>query len=143
MHKIIKEDLDIICSSDLDWGKLANSTVLITGAYGMLGQYMVHTLMHLNELNPTMNIKVIALCRDYSKTEEIFKIYDNNILFCIMWDDVAGKLLGLPKLDYIIHAASPANAQNYNSNPLSVIDANVFGTRNLLDISITNNVKDF
>jgi len=72
MNNIIKEDLKIICSSNLDWEKFKNKVVLISGAYGMLPSYMVFTLMYLNEINPNLNIKIIALCRNHDKAKKRF-----------------------------------------------------------------------
>lgn len=145
MNNIIKEDIDIICHNDLDWGKFKDSSILITGAYGMLAQYMVNTLMSLNEYYPQLNINVVALGRDPEKLDNCFKEYSKNKLLTLLCRDVTDYSLTkyLGNVNYIIHAASPASSQFYGSNPTGVINANVIGTHNLLNLARENKVKGF
>lgn len=143
MNNIIKEDLKIICSSNLDWGKFKNSTVLISGAYGMLPSYMVFTLFHLNEIDPSLNIKVIALCRNYDKAKKRFGDFLGNPLFTIMCEDVTNKIQINGDVHYIIHAASPASSQFYGIDPIGVISPNIFGTKNLLELAREKKSKGF
>ena len=42
---ILKEDMAWISSSDLPWDKLRNSTVLVTGATGLIGMTTVFALL--------------------------------------------------------------------------------------------------
>ena len=46
---IIEEDLEDIFQRNIPWEKLKGTTVLITGAYGMLASYVVFMLLYLNE----------------------------------------------------------------------------------------------
>ena len=48
MNKVFKEDLEAIIREDLPWEKLKGRTVLITGASGMIGTYMLHVLTELD-----------------------------------------------------------------------------------------------
>ena len=143
MNEIIKEDLEIICSSNLDWEKLKNSVFLISGAYGMLASYMVFTLMHLNEMYPRLNINVIALVRDYNKAKKRFCEYLDNLLFTIKCEDVINKIEIIGDVDYIIHAASPASSQYFGIDPIGVISPNIFGTKNLLELAKDKKSKGF
>lgn len=145
MNNIIKEDMNILCHNDLDWEKFKDSTVLITGAYGMLASYMVHTLMSLNEYYPKLHINVLALCRDKEKAQVYFNAYRKHPLFHLIYGDVTVKetFSNLWHIDYIIHAASPASSQFYTVNPTGVINANVYGTGNLLNLADENKVKGF
>jgi UDP-glucuronate decarboxylase len=140
-NKIINEDLGLICGSDLDWEKLKNSTMLITGAAGMLASYMVFTLLKLNELHPELKIKVVALGRDRSKLKRRFSEYADDRSLSIISADVAAKLELNGKLDYIIHAASAASSQYYGIDPIGVIAPNVFGTMNLLGLAREKEAK--
>ena len=76
--KIVDEDVKEIieyCKPELLINTLKNKTVLITGAFGMVGSYFVYTLLKLNELYDT-NTNIIALVRDKLKADE--KIKDEN-----------------------------------------------------------------
>jgi nucleoside-diphosphate-sugar epimerase len=143
MNDIIKEDLKIICSSNLDWEKFKNSVVLISGAYGMLPSYMVFTLLYLNKMYPGLNIKVIALGRNYDKAKKRFCDFLDNPLLTIVSGDVSNKIEIKGDVNYIIHAASPASSQFYGIDPIGVISPNVFGTKNLLELAVEKKSKGF
>ena len=49
MNRVFREDLEAIIEEDIPWGKLNGRTVLITGASGMIGTYMLNVLTMLNE----------------------------------------------------------------------------------------------
>lgn len=135
MNPILKEDLIRLTGNDLDWEKFKQKTFLVTGAYGMLAQYMIHALMHLNSISSALDIKVIALVRNVDKARRVFRSYSDDSCFRIMGGDVAAELNIEEDVHYILHAASPANSQAISSDPISVISANVFGTRNLLELA--------
>lgn len=142
-NKIITEDIETICSTDLDWEKLKRSTILITGAAGMLASYMVFTLMKLNELYPELKVKVVALGRDREKIKKRFGCLLDSPLFSVICADVAKRIEINSTLHYIIHAASAASSQYYGIDPAGVISPNIFGTKNLLELAREKNVKGF
>ena len=49
MNQVLKQDIDMILQGNISWGKLKDKTVLITGASGMIGSYMLYTLTTLND----------------------------------------------------------------------------------------------
>ena len=75
--KIIKEDLDEIDQSNIDWSQLENQSILITGAYGMLASYLVYELIYQNEIK-NRNITIIALVKNKDKLEKRFKNTQKN-----------------------------------------------------------------
>ncbi|MFA7653856.1 MAG: NAD-dependent epimerase/dehydratase family protein [Candidatus Magasanikbacteria bacterium] len=135
MNEIIRDDLESICNSDLDWERFKDRTVLISGANGMLASYMVYTLAYLNEKNPHLNIKIIALCRNLDKARARFSDFLNSPLLQISDENILNKINISEDIHYIIHAASPASPQFYGIDPVGVILPNVFGTRNLLELA--------
>ena len=66
MNKVLKEDLEAIIGENIPWEKLKGRTVLITGASGMIGIYMLQVLTLLNE-RYDYNIRVIAMLRNAKK----------------------------------------------------------------------------
>jgi len=146
MNKIIQEDLEYITSSTIvDWKQFKNSTVLITGASGMLASYMVRTLLYLNEnILKDNQCKVIALVRNENKARENFKDYenDNNLSFIIQ--DVCKSIyVDKQKINYVIHASSIASPKYYNEFPVDVILPNTLGTLNTLNLSIKHKVESY
>lgn len=147
MNKIIKQDLDTIYTCGIDWSKLKNSTVLITGASGLLGSYMMYMLKYLN-FYCNLNVNIIVHCRNYLKMKSIIHLFKMEEHITIISGDLLNIKYELDKykiynIDYIIHAASPASSKIYGIDPLSVIYANVIITKSLLDISLNYELKGF
>lgn len=142
-NKIIGEDLKKITESNLPWEKFKGKTVLISGANGMLASYLVFTLMYLNEINPDFRIKVTAICRNLEKAKKRFGNLMKNPLLEIKCQDVCTEIKIEGGVDYIIHAASLASPQFYGVDPVGVVSANLFGTRNLLELAREKKAKGF
>lgn len=47
MDEIIKADMTDIYSRSVDWERLNNSTIMLTGAYGMLTSYVTYFVYYL------------------------------------------------------------------------------------------------
>jgi UDP-glucuronate decarboxylase len=142
-NKIIKEDLEIIYNSDIDWTYFFNKTILISGANGFLPAYLVESLLYLNFLDPKNNVNVIGLVRNIKNAQSRFSEYVNNSNLMFLEQDVCQPVLIEMKIDYVIHAASQASPKFYGIDPVGTLSANVIGTINLLNFSILNNVKSF
>jgi nucleoside-diphosphate-sugar epimerase len=142
MHQIITEDAHTIATAPLDWEGLAGKTVLISGANGYVPQFFVHGLLARNDLH-NAKIKVIALCRNKQRASERFGEYLNRDDFQLLIQDVCEPLSGEIKADYFIHAASPAGFYGRNEKPVSTFNANVIGTKNMLDCAVANHALGF
>jgi UDP-glucuronate decarboxylase len=140
---IVREDIENIYNSDIDWAKFFNCTILVTGANGVLPAYLVESLLYLNAHNAKNNVKVIALVRNNRNAYERFSQYLKDPNLKIITQDVSDKIALEDKIDYIIHAASQASPKFYGIDPVGTLRANVLGTLNLLDLAIKNNIKSF
>lgn len=134
MNKIVEEDAQKIIKQNIDWDKIKNKNVLVTGATGMIGQYIVFTILELNKLY-NYNVNVFALCRNKNKAEQVFKDEINNKMLKFVIQDVGQEMNLKIKFDYIIHTASPANPKFYSTNPVGTIMANTIGTKNTLELA--------
>ena len=76
MNNIIKEDLERLYARDYQWSLLKDSTVLITGSYGMIASYVVYYLIYLNE-KYNMNIRIVCQGRNREKMAMRFGIYND------------------------------------------------------------------
>lgn len=142
MHRIIFEDVDAIASAKIDWDRFKNKTVLISGAYGFLAAYLVYTFLRINE-KYHIECKVIGLGRSKDKAAKKFGILLERNDFEFVINDVSEPLAIKDKIDFIIHAASKASPKDYGSDPVGVINANVLGTNNLLELAKVNSVASF
>jgi UDP-glucuronate decarboxylase len=143
--EIIKKDIqEIILSVGDSFLKLADKTILITGANGMIPAYFVDTILALNN-GILKKTPVKLICIGIEKREQCERIkhaFDQPFVEYVEQD--VGKKFSLPKnIDFIIHAASKASPKFYLADPIGTIDANVNGTRQLLDYCVENKVESF
>lgn len=131
-NQIINNDMTNIFNSHNDFSKFKNKKFLITGATGMLASYYLGFLLYLNKYHD-YNIDIYALARNKEKLENILDDYKDDINYIIQ--DVTKPIKIGNDLDYIIHMASSANPKTLVENPVSIIDANVIGTKNILELA--------
>lgn len=141
-NNIYEEDFQHILSQKLSWEKLANKTVLITGANGFLPSYIIETLLYFNTIQ-NKRTRIIGLARNYKKTKERFLKYTNRSDLKIIIQDVTDPVLIKEKVHFIIHAASQASPKYYHVDPVGTLKANVIGTYNLLEFSRNQPIEGF
>lgn len=132
-HPIVQKDLNKIINSKIEFFKLKDKSILITGATGMLASYYMFTLMYLND-KFNYNIKIYALVRNQEKLETITSFSKRTDIIPII-QDVCNKIQIEESIDYIIHMASSANPKTITTNPIGIINANVIGTINVLELA--------
>ena len=76
----LKDDIYRVSALQLPWDKLRDKTVLISGASGMIGSFLIYVLLSKKE-----NIRVIAVGRSEVRAKERFQQYweDKNFLFIL------------------------------------------------------------
>lgn len=138
-NKVVQDDLELILNQKIDFSKLKNKSVLITGATGMLASYYMYTLMYLNDtLN--YNIKIYPLIRNIQKLDKMVDLTSRKDIYPIE-QDVCDDINITDNIDYIIHMASSANPKTITTDPVGIINANVIGTLNVLNLARQNNSR--
>ncbi|WNV58718.1 NAD-dependent epimerase/dehydratase family protein [Oscillospiraceae bacterium NTUH-002-81] len=142
MVKIEKYAEDVSCVSNLslDWEMLKGKTVLISGASGLIGTFLIDVLMEKK-----IGIQIIALGRDEEQAKIRFARYWDCPEFLFVKGDI-NKTLELEMLthvDYVIHAASNTHPLMYSSDPIGTLMTNLTGTKNLLDVAVQKKCKRF
>ena len=136
-----KKELEIYLSEFSDvFKKLSDSTVLITGAAGLIGNYIVDLLMAKGD------IKVVAIDRHEERMNARFGDYKENFVSVIgdVNDAVfCDKVFCENKPDYVIHAASNTSPLDYANKPVDTICTNIIATHNLLECVRKYNLKRF
>lgn len=141
-HPVIERDLAAIAALPLPWGDLHGKGVMITGASGFLGSYLVEFLAYLNEVKRDLPpITILALARNKEKlAARLGHLLDKPFLKPVIHDVATPLTEGMP-VDFIVHAASLASPRNYLSAPMDTIRANVLGTMALLEVTRENHAK--
>ena len=128
---IYQNDLNEAIKSVIGIEKLKNSSIMITGASGLIGSYIVDILMKYNK-NDNANIKVYALGRSKTKLNNRFSDIKTDMLKYIEHDVNCEPDFDY-KINYIIHAASNAYPAAFNNDPVGTILSNIQGTKLMLD----------
>lgn len=117
--------------------------ILVTGAGGYVASYFCDLLVLLNDLNFNGRSHFFFLIRKppgkYTRLTHLMGRKD--VTFIVQ--DVSYPLDQELRIDFIIHAASPASPVDYLAQPLSTVDANVWATRHLLELAIRWQSKSF
>lgn len=137
-NQIVMNDMENIFNYGSDFSKLKNKSILITGATGMLASYYLGFLLYLNKYH-NYNIKIYALARNEEKLDKVVDDYKENVNYIVQ--DVTKPIKIDDNIDYIIHMASSANPKTLVNNPVSIIDANVIGTKNVLELAKDKNAE--
>ena len=124
----------------INFENLKNKSILITGATGLIGSYLIDLLINENIKNNS-NIKIYPVSRNKEKLQKRFSNYYNNHLFCPIIQDVCTQLEIDGEIDYIIHGASNTHPVAYSTDPIGTITSNVFGLYNLLNLAVKKNTK--
>jgi nucleoside-diphosphate-sugar epimerase len=142
MNNILKEDIDsIISSSGIDWNIFRNSNVLITGAGGHIGTYLVNVLNTLN-VRKNFNIELTLVVRNKKKLYKNKYIPKNKKIFVIE-DYSLNFLKKYKKQDFLIHLASPSNSLNFVGCGEDILLANIVMTKKIIDFIIEKKIKSF
>ena len=128
-------DIVVVAEQDIPWDELSGQTVLITGAAGLIGRYLTLALLTRNDLYGN-DITVIAMVRDRRKAETAFGALLDRADLMLAQQDVCTPFDALPMANFVIHAASPASAQQYENTPVDTLAANTVGTHNVLSYAV-------
>lgn len=139
---LYKEDLKSVLLSNIEFEKLRGRNVLVTGASGMIGSFLVDVLMLCNELF-FYDINVFAMGRNEGSLKKRFLTHSMNPLFYVVLQDVNSPLTCNYDFDYIVHAASNAHPQVFSDDPIGTIMANVWGVYNIMEYARLRRVERF
>ncbi len=143
LHKIIWEDMSKIYfdNQDINWGKLKNSTILVTGANGMIASYFIYMLLFLNR-TIKLNVHVVGLVRNKEKAVRHFDKLTNSKEFSLLIQDVCAPIEYNGNIDFIIHAASSTTPGSFRDKPVETIKTNILGTMYILEYARVKKVRE-
>ena len=136
-----QEELNNLSKENINFDLLKDKSILVTGARGLIGSYLIDLIMLLNDKSK-LNCKVYALGLS-SRGKERFKDYLDSSLFKYIEHDVNKDLELDERIDYVIHLASNTHPMQYAKEPIKTITTNVLGTYNLLNFAVNKNIKRF
>ena len=129
-----QRDIDIIMRSPIDWEMFRDKTVLVTGATGRLGMYLVEAL-NKADIDWNLNLTILALARSDRKLEQVFSASLKLPNVHTLVQDITEPIRWDGEADYIFHTAGAASPQDFTEHPVDTLWGHVQGTRNVLEFA--------
>ena len=142
---IFNRDVEYAANFDLPWEKLQDKTLLVSGATGLIGAFLLTVIMKRN-VEQGLNCKIYVLGRSRKKAKERFAGYfKQKKFFEFLTADVNRQLgsINVAKVDYVIHLASHTHPAAFAKDPIGTISANTIGTKNMLDMCLAHRAERF
>ena len=119
-----------------------SKNLLITGGTGYFGRSFVKYCIK----NKLRFKKIIIFSRDEFKQYEMQKIYNPKKYKVLRYflGDIRDKdrlITAFNEIDFVIHAAALKHVPAAEYNPIEFVKTNIFGSQNIIEASIYNNVK--
>ncbi|MCC8144845.1 MAG: NAD-dependent epimerase/dehydratase family protein [Bacteroidales bacterium] len=128
-HPLYKEDLEEVC-------KLvslpANSKILVTGASGLIGSFLIDALRYDNLINKK-KFEITGTGRNLERMKKRFSTDFPVDGLTLIQRDATEPIPKEEEYDFIIHLASNADPQSYARYPAETITTNVLGTMRILE----------
>ena len=144
-HPLYQEDLQLIAGFEaIPWNRLNGSSILLSGATGMIGSLLVDAILFKDD-REGLECTVIALGRNQEKARKRFGYCWDSPFFQFVECDV-NKAETMPadiRADYVLHLASNTHPVAYATDPIGTVTANIIGTQNMLDLAVRCEAKRF
>ena len=135
-----RRDFNIITKGISNWNMYRNATIMVTGATGRLGRFILETLVDA-DLKYNLNLRVLGLARSHEKAVEVFGdlLEFPNVSF--LYQDVNTTIEYDGKVDYIFHTAGPAAPLDFKTSSVNVLWSHVNGTHNVMEFGVKHGTK--
>lgn len=133
-NKIVEKDMEYI-HKRIPHDGLDGSRVLISGATGLIGKYLVRFLAQY------CHCTVLVVVRDRTKAYRLWEDWGEQIEY--IDSDIVELEASDRNVDYIIHGASVTSSRSFTTEPVETMYTSVEGTRRMLEFARKNPVKGF
>jgi nucleoside-diphosphate-sugar epimerase len=124
------------------WPRIAGKRILITGATGFFGRWLIESLFAANDSH-NLGVSVTALSRD---PEKFCSRVPHLSRSSLVW--VKGSIVDFPsdlfageRFDLIVHLATEANLAVSIQDPAAILDVIAGGTRRVLELANRSGAK--
>lgn len=135
-NPLYREDLKKVADKSLPWDKLKEKSLLVSGATGLIGSFLVDVVMFLN-YKWDLKCKIYALGRSEEKAKSRFGYCYSSSLFQFIPYDINLPFVrtDIESIDYVLHLASNTHPVAYATDPIGTITTNIIGTQNMLEFA--------
>ena len=126
----------------LPWERLRGKRILLAGATGLIGTFLVDTLFSINRIRQ-LGMTVYAVGRDEDTARQRFDdIWEDPRFSFYPWDVTQPAAFPEP-VDFVIHAACDTQPMRILEHPVETMMSNIYGTENLLEVAHDSGAKRF
>lgn len=131
------EDVAYVAALDLPWEKLQGKSMIVSGATGLIGSFLVDVIMYKNQ-NSGLHCKIYALGRNEERANARFSYCLEKDTFQFVPYDINVPLVrdDIENVDYVLHLASNTHPVAYATDPIGTITTNIVGTQNMLEFAV-------
>ncbi len=134
LDRLYREDVQSVSALPLDWGRLQDKSILISGAGGMIGSFLVDVLSEQNKSG--LNLQICALGRNLGRLKNRFAGTDcPEHLEYVPYDIKEPLDHGMRRADFVMHLASNTHPVQYATDPIGTIMTNILGLSNMLEFA--------
>ncbi len=143
-NSLYMDDVKYVAGLGLPWEKLKGKSLMLSGATGLIGSFLVDVLMEKNAAED-LKCTVYALGRNEEKAKARFAKYagDPRLIFIPYDVKIPFNREDIETMDYVLHLASNTHPMQYSTDPIGTITTNIIGLQNLLDFAVAHNVTRF
>ena len=131
------KEIELCANINIDWSKIDNKVVMITGATGLVGKFLIQTLLFRNRQHG-LHTKIVAVGRNREKFVSRFSDVEQTGCLKFYEHDIQQKCDYAGRLDMIIHMASNTHPRLYATDPIGTEMTNIFGSYYLLQKAAEN-----
>lgn len=144
MSEIVRQDVvELIDRFEYARESLSGTTVVVAGGAGFLLSYLVDFFAGLNDHGLDAPLRIVVLDDFSSGTPARLAHLRDRPDVSIENVNISRPLTLDYRADYIVHGASIASPPLYRRYPIETIEANVWGTRHLLEYAAESGVISF
>ena len=139
----LADDLDnILARTECCWSDLRGGRLLVTGATGFFGCWLLESFAWAND-HLHLGAQVVALARHPEVLAQKAPHLATNPAIKMHAAEICRGDFPAGEFSHVVHAATSASAQLNNQSPLTMFDTIVEGTRNALQFAAARSVSRF
>jgi len=138
---VLAEDLSLVAHDErVEWERFRGSTVLVTGATGLLGSLLVKSLALAN-IRRNLALRILAVARSEEKARSVLQGPLECPFVRLVLGDCRDPLQIDGVVDYVFHAASVTTSKTMVERPYETIDVTLSGTKRMLELGREHSIK--